>query len=48
MSKSRSKAPSESRRFPKGGLVPLWRRVVSGANPHFPRKMYAPGEVFSC
>lgn len=48
MRNRRSKAPSESWGFPKGGLVPLWRRVVSGANPHFPQKMYAPWEVFGC
>lgn len=48
MNKIRSKSPSESRGVPKRGLVPLWRRVVSEANPHFPQKMYAPGEVFGC
>ena len=54
MRNRRSKAPSESWGFPKGGLVPLWRRVVSSlserqvANPHFPQKMHAPWEVFGC
>lgn len=48
MNRIGSKSPSESRGFPKGGLVPLRRRVVSEANPHFPQKMYAPGEVFEC
>lgn len=48
MSKFHSKSLSERRGFPKGGLVPLWGRVVSEANPHFPQKIYAPGEVFGC
>ena len=40
-----SSSPSESRGFPKGGLVPLWRRTASKASHHFPQKMCAPKEV---
>lgn len=48
MSNGRFQSPSESRGIFQGGLVPLGRRVVGEANPHFPQKMYAPGEVFGC
>ena len=41
-----SSSPSESRGFPKVGLVPLWRRTASKASHHFPQKMCAPKEVF--
>lgn len=41
-----SSSPSESRGFPKGGLVPLWGRTASKASHHFPQKMCAPKEVF--
>lgn len=48
MNHSRIQSPSESWGIFQGGLVPLGRRVLSGANSHFPQKMYAPGEVFGC
>ena len=48
MKGNRTKSPSESRGFPKGGLVPLWRRTASGTSLHFPQKMRAPKEVFGC
>lgn len=37
----------ESWGFPKGGLVPLWRRTANKVSQHFPQKMRAPWkEVF--
>jgi hypothetical protein len=46
MRKENLSSPSESRGFPKGGPVPLWRRTANEVSRHFPQKMCAPGEVF--
>ena len=46
MRKENLSSPSESRGFPKGGPIPLWRRTANEVSRHFPQKMCAPGEVF--